>query len=258
MLTICSFEANSYQLWQVELLYKTFMLNQSGNFMGVAHNDGNDIQAHCFPVYWTKNNYKFFNQDNYSPYNKIAGIKEFLLDVPGPPNETIMLIDPDCIILKDINILLKPRTLLTNYYSYMHINDTIKNHIDGISDVEDFPAVGIPYIMRRIDLLTIIDRWFELCVKIRERSKDWIVEMWAFSIAIQESEMKVITEDYVGFSNSNSNPPHIIHYCNEIQNLDDKDIWSKRYFVRGGYPDPKEAKTHCGRIMLETLHLLMK
>jgi len=68
----------------------------------------------------------------------------------------------------------------------------------------------------------------------------------------------VITEDYVGFSNSNSNPPHIIHYCNEIQNLDDKNIWSKRYFVRGRYPDPKEAKTHCGRIMLETLHLLMK
>lgn len=262
MLTICSFEANSYQLWQVELLYKTFMLNQSGDFIGVAHKDGRDASDgggnNCFPMYWTQNNYRFYNKDDYSPYNKIAGIKEFLLDVPGPPDETIMLIDPDCVILKDINIELKPRTLLTNYYSYMHIDDQIKGYMQGISEVNDFPAVGIPYIMRRIDLLTIVDRWFELCVKLREKTKDWIVEMWAFSIAVQESGMKVIMEDFVGFANTDHNPPHIIHYCNEIENEYDEFIWSKRHFVRGQYPDPKEAKCHSGRLLLEALHLLMK
>lgn len=255
MITICSLESSHYQLWQLELLYKTFILNQSGDFIAIAHEqDIKNIET-CCPTYWTKSNYRIYNNDLYPPYNKIAGVKEFLTDMPIDDNEVIMMIDPDCIFCRDLNIDVPPKTLVAPFYSYMNLTPEVKALLSGLSNISQWPSVGIPYFMRKKDLLNIIDRWFELCVLLREKSKDWICEMWAFSAAISEAGYEIIMKDYVNFLNDDEKDPYIIHYCDEMKGHNGN-LWTKRRFKHKNYPHPSQAKHATGAKFLDLMHRL--
>lgn len=253
MITICSLEASPYQLWQLELLYKTFILYQSGDFIAIAHKQTTDNIQTCCPTYWTRSNYRIINNDQYPPYNKIAGVKEFLINMPLPDDEVIMLIDPDCIFCRELNIEVPERTLIAPFYGYMSLTDEVKTLLNGISNIQEWPAVGIPYLIRKDALLNIIDRWLEICVLLRAKSKNWICEMWAFSTAIQEAKYEVKIKKFVNFVNDDESDPYIIHYCDDLYG-NDKPIWSKH--KPKPIPQPSKARHTTGAKFLHYIKRL--
>lgn len=232
MITICSLESSPYQLWQLDLLYKSFLLNQNGDFLAIAHKQNQKEIKTCCPTFWTSQNYKYLNNDDYAPYNKIAGFIELFQYVNINDDEILMIVDPDCYIHKPINYKMKKGTIIAPYYSYMGMNNELQELFPKITTVTDMPPIGIPYIMHKSDLESILDRWLELCINLRVLKKDWICEMWAFSIAIQEAQIEVQYEDIVSFSNQKESK-HILHYCDDMTDTGGQKIWSKRTYKAG-------------------------
>lgn len=269
--TVFSSEDSTYQWWQGELLAWTHAkVKQEGSLTKLLSHEGeprDTIVPNIFQVYPTSGKFKKTNlrpHDDYTPYNKPNALQQWLRKSP-PEEDTILLIDPDCIFVSPVRMLAAPGRPVSQKVSYMspiaeRARKIVKRHCKR--NASQIDAVGIPTLIHKEDLGRLVGRWVNLVAEIRDSplSKElagWVAEMWAYTIAAAEYGFRHIVQDLARVPLEEAADKPLIHYCYaSTTTLRGKQQfkWDKREYRPWRPPKmpPKEAK-QTTKVLLETL-----
>ena len=175
--------------------------------------------------------------DDYPPYNRPIAVKEYFEDV-YPPEEFMVVIDPDVIIRKPLDDLpVAQGHPVAQRYDYLHNNDAINKLAKRFNmKAEDLQPIGMPYIIHRDDLKRLAPLWLEYTEKIRNdpEAKEWsgwIAEMHSYTLAAAALGLKhTIRDDLADRTPYETvKDPYVLHY--DLRH-DCKDFtWDKRDFL---------------------------
>ncbi|KAG7396096.1 hypothetical protein PHYBOEH_002798 [Phytophthora boehmeriae] len=166
--------------------------------------------------------------DKYTPYNKPFALRHFLKNAQPPvKHDIIALIDGDMVFFKPLEV--NTGRDVSKYYHGQRdlstVNDTV---VDGIAIAQDwsnymysgwyaeyhrdkleaictdrpcmnvsqedaqeyYASTGPPYIMTRHDMEVIVDDYCDFVVLGRKVDKNWMVEMFAYTLAAANNGIK--------------------------------------------------------------------
>lgn len=263
-ITIVSTEDTEYFDWQKKILFKSWEDNKTiGDFINIESSRNLNAKESFKIIDGIKtftcvsNPYYGGKNDWYPPYNKPIGIKAFLENIEPEPDRKILIIDPDCIFVNNINDLFMNQNLSGEYICYMDHNlwrEVILNFLKKENLVKDdlevssLSPVGVPITIKEKYLRQIIDRWLLFALKLRSIPTsplylEWISEMWGLCVALAELKLKLekTKTSFTPFKSLNTNiffPPEknlngckIFHYCLEVKEnnivIFDKRKWKK-------------------------------
>lgn len=166
--------------------------------------------------------------DDYTPYNKPFALRHFLRNAQPPvKHDIIALIDGDMVFFKPLEV--NTGRDVTKYYHGQRdlatVNDTV---VDGIAIAQDwfnylnsgwfaerhsdklnavcsgrpcmnvsredarefYSSTGPPYIMTRHDMEIMVDDYCDFVVHGRQLDSGWMVEMFAYTLAVANHDIK--------------------------------------------------------------------
>eukprot|EP00291_Cryptomonas_curvata_P007075 CAMPEP_0172183900 /NCGR_PEP_ID=MMETSP1050-20130122/19262_1 /TAXON_ID=233186 /ORGANISM="Cryptomonas curvata, Strain CCAP979/52" /LENGTH=252 /DNA_ID=CAMNT_0012857609 /DNA_START=1954 /DNA_END=2712 /DNA_ORIENTATION=- len=186
------------------------------------------------------------NDAGYSPYNKPAAVDHWLREA-NPKEDIILVIDPDCMFVSPMNIVVEegaPIAQQAFYHFEMNSNDVsmqiARRYCKNCTFLD---PIAVPIVIHRNDLQRIAPLWLAKTIEIRKDRKNWpncwdnttcsliglgwTAEMFGYVFAA--SELGIRHEIW----NLQAVPPghqelsaSIIHYHVEVS-LSDGRVWHK-------------------------------
>jgi peptidyl serine alpha-galactosyltransferase len=224
---VFSVDASPYQRWQADLLaYShrrvaqpgpiTRLLSGDGRPTAFAHTTFRAVPYSPHPV----------SGDDYAPYNKPSALLAWLRSAP-PVDETVLLLDPDCVFVAPLDIEASRDEPIGQPLSYMHPDATVvARHCRRPGSVR---GIGIPIVIHRDDLSALAASWLEKTEAIRNDrlSRDlvgWVAEMWGYVFAAAELGLRHRRRALARFTTDDRTDLPLIHYC--YTSIDDTGGWS--------------------------------
>ncbi|MFT4607819.1 MAG: prolyl 4-hydroxylase [Arenicella sp.] len=232
--TVVCTDLNDYVNWQVELLeYSWSRVNQPGKLVRLVACD-NDVampQHRHAEVYRTRPvDVHPQSGDVYVCYNRLFSLQQWLVEenISG----TILVVDCDVVFTAAIKTQVSKGNPIGQHWLDFGIHSNARAAIQETSDVDPdgLQPITWPMLIDADDLRTLIPRWIEATVYIRQKTKGQESDMYAFLVAANELNLNFqlgkITafmpwpdEQVVGAS--------LIHYCQPVRDEDGERLWGK-------------------------------
>ncbi len=170
--------------------------------------------------------------DDYAPYNKPAAIQEWLGGV-CPPEETVLVVDPDCVFLTPVVDTVERGRPAAQLYSYLDPADDPGAELAARHCRHPSPqGVGVPYLIHRDDLAALAPLWLAKTEAIRgdRRSRElagWVAEMWGYAFAAAELGLVHEARELCVVQTEDQTEAPIIHYCQNPDDGADRWRWDK-------------------------------
>lgn len=239
--TVISVDDSVYLLWQAQLLeHSHTKVSQPGPLTRlVATNEPHNVRSIegyetvATPLYCPHPE----TGDHYPPYNKPGSLNDWLSRTKIP-DDTILLIDPDCVFIAPLTTEVEPGRPIGETISYMNPAGedgalVIKRHCR--KHKQRVQPIGIPVLIAPSDLRSLAPRWYEATCQIRDDTSacaavGWTSEMWGYVIAAAELGLRheMQSNSCVQFDAHTDRP--ILNYCYETENAAKTWRWSKREY----------------------------
>ena len=286
---ILSTSNSDYQSWQCRLLEYSFKkVNQSGKLIRLCsyntHNsdrefDTSDISEIIkLPDYRTR--WKEFTNDldkDYGIANKTESLKYWLLNYPElKDTDNVLLIDPDMVFVKSINLTTTPGTIIAQRWVDDGAADgrPFKQYASHIKDrVISSSVFMYPYIATVGDLKKIVNRYVDLTYQMRLDNYPhlWESEMYALIISSLEQGLTIKSMDNLGFCVSWNYKEQfkdkefidsisIFHFPSDVNDKEDNKIFNKQDYTPHTLQknwlevNPNLAKSYLEQSFLKVLH----
>jgi hypothetical protein len=279
--TVFSIGNNAYQRWQARLLaYSHRRAGQPGPLTCLV--SGLHDQA---PVigrdFFTRNYFPHpVTGDRYAAYNKPAALLAWLQSAP-PREETILLVDPDCVFLAAtvgeaergrpvaqpvfyMNARGRPNPVTppAGQHPVLHIDWTpveaaVAKYCRRPGRVQ---GVGIPTLIHRDDLAALAPLWLAKTEMIRGDPElrdgvGWVAEMWGYCLAAAERGLAHEERDLACFATEDRDDLPLVHYCYDVRDRAGRWTWGKRsYRPWTRVPEPSADVPRAGRALLRILN----
>jgi len=173
--TVYSVQASEYFEWQVRFMH--LWHNQSGTpgritrLLSATANDHlvDSIATHVAPPH------PIIVDRGYQPYNKPAAIINWL-DRSKPTEDIIMVIDPDCMFVNRMDIVVEEGAPIAQraFYSFRNLDDVpmqiARRYCAKCTFVD---AIAVPVIIHQHDLRKIGPLWLKKTAQIRADRNSW-------------------------------------------------------------------------------------
>ena len=285
MHTVFSIGNNHYQRWQARLLaYSHRRVRQPGKLTCLVsglHNPEPVIDADFFtPNYFPHP----VTGDRYAAYNKPASLMAWLREAP-PDEETILLVDPDCVFLdafqgragrgrpvaqpifymnlRERPVSVRPPAGREPFFEvdWEPVEALLSKYCERPERVQ---GVGIPTLIHRDDLAVLAPLWLAKTERIRNDFDlrdgiGWIAEMWAYCMAAADLGLDHEERDLACFATEERDDLPLVHYCFDLRDGDGGWTWGKRsYQPWTRVPDPPADVPRSGRALIGILNTFVE
>lgn len=233
--TVFSIDDSSYLRWQAELLaYSHRKVAQSGPLTCLLSGDGERRPA-LERIFQTRSWRPHpVTGDDYPPYNRIFALNAWLREAP-PEEETILLLDPDNVFLRPLEVSVERGRPISQPISYMHpptYDEQLRKHCERPDELE---GIGIPTVIHRDDLVELAPLWLAKTEALRSDPADrerlaWISDMWGYCIAARELGLRHELREMAQFQIEDRADLPIVHYCYGSESPDGTWEWTKRSY----------------------------
>ncbi len=183
--------------------------------------------------------------DEYAPYNKPGSLNGWL-STTSLGNETLLLIDPDCVFIHQVTTEVTDGEPIGENATYLRPRApegalVIRRHCRRRQ--EHVQSIGIPIFITPSDLRAICPRWQELTCQIRDDSVscdavNWVSEMWGYAIAAAELGLNHQVGHHACLQFDTHIDLPLLHYCYDTENEAKTWRWGKREYRAWSQPDP--------------------
>ena len=285
MHTVFSIGNNRYQRWQAQLLaYSHRRARQPGRLTCLVsglHNPEPVIDTNFFtPNYFPHP----VTGDRYAAYNKPAALLAWLRQAP-PHEETILLVDPDCVFLTALDGVAERGRAVAQPVFYMNLRERPNPArppagrtpvlpinwapVDAIISKycrrpERVQGVGIPTLLHRDDLAALAPLWLAKTEMIRNDADlrdaiGWIAEMWGYCLAAAELGLEHEERHLACFATEDRDDLPLVHYCYDPSDPDGHWTWGKRtYQPWTRVPDPPADVPRGGQAVIRLLNAFVE
>lgn len=228
-------DASEYAQWQCELLeYSWKEAGQVGELIRLVSRE----EDHPFPHHnYTKViSTRFTNNhpdtgDAYIPYNRLFSFHEWLQT--GEQNGTVLILDPDCVFRKRVNIRVHPGSPIGQRWRGFALVGKWLETVEKLSDVDINLVQDItwPALVHTDDLRRLMPRWIELTSGIRQEMNAWESDMMAFVVAAAELGIRFTEQHLAAVLNwpeEKGEEAPVIHYCQAVEAKDGSQLWFKQ------------------------------
>ena len=285
MHTVFSIGNNKYQRWQARLLaYSHRRARQPGRLTCLVSGLDNPepvINADFFTANYFPHP---VTGDRYAAYNKPAALMAWLQEAP-PEEETILLVDPDCIFLDVLEGRAERGRPAAQPIFYMNLRERPASApppagrepilerdwslVDTLLTTycerpERVQGVGIPTLIHRDDLAALAPLWLAKTEMIRadltlRDDIGWIAEMWAYCMAAADLGLEHDERNLACFVTEERDDLPLIHYCFDLGDGDGGWTWGKRsYEPWTRVPDPPADVPRSGRALIDVLNAFVE
>lgn len=228
--TVFSVDASRYQRWQADLLaYSHRKACQPGSLTRLWSSRGCPTEFPAQTVWAEPYSPHPVTGDDYAAYNKPAAIQDWLSGV-CPPEETVLVVDPDCVFVAPVTATVERGRPAAQPYSYMDPDaypgaDLVSRHCLRPSTVQ---GIGIPYLIHRDDLAVLAPLWLAKTEAIRNdpvsrELAGWTAEMWGYAVAAAELGLVHEPRNLQLVPTEDRADAPIVHYCEE--SVDKSGTW---------------------------------
>jgi hypothetical protein len=231
--TVFSTDATRYQLWQAQVLAHTHRkVGQPGGLTRLLSTSGviSPFAGETFAVQ------PHPGSEDYPGYNRLSALVAWLAASP-PQEEVILHLDPDCVFLALVDLMVTRGRPSSQYVSYLDQAETygelIRRHCLQPALVQ---PVGIPTVIHRDDLAQLAPRWLAKTERLRADPEavaawGWVCETWAYCLAAAELGMRHdVRWDLAHFPDEDAVSRPFVHYCYPSKAPDDSWRWDKREY----------------------------
>jgi hypothetical protein len=221
---IFSAESKVYHKWQSILLAHTHkQVQQPGSLICLlsGQEDPDFLDGYSQGQIVTSRiaSYNVVNRDHFAGYNKNSSFCDYVTRTPTG-NRVYLLLDPDMVFTRSWEPTLETGEEIGELVGYMDpdqesgksvVRRYARRHADRVQ------AVGFPLVMRESALREIMDRWHLLTEVLRgdrwvREKLNWVTDMWAFSIACAEFEVRFRLGRNCSFTIDGDTDKPLIHY----------------------------------------------
>lgn len=206
-----------------------------------------------------------YTKDDYTPYNKPNALWEWVLQFqPRDEDVTVHILDPDCVFLFEPEKRIfgrVPKGSPQGEYIFYLDQDCVQKYprLQNFTKAppETWQPIGIPISIHLSDLRRLLPRWICLLKEMRSNKLlvqeiPWVLEMWAYSIAVAELGIVHEVKLRQHAPNDVRLTRAICHYCYDTSYKGWK--WSKRSWLPGDVHNPPYTfLTEVGRKFHELL-----
>ncbi len=223
--------------WQSELLeYSWSRVNQQGEIVRLVSCDldtESPLHKYARVIRTEPTSIHPESGDHYLPYNRLFSFRQWLDEYQ--PEGTVLILDPDCVFRKPLNIEVKDGLPIGQHWQDFGISDSFRGAMEGLSDVDidSLPPLTWPALITCGDLRRIIDRWIELTAGIRNKTAGWESDMFAFVVACQEHALHFELQNNTAWTpwpDAKVENASLVHYCQKIYNSTGEEIWWKQAY----------------------------
>lgn len=264
--TVISSDDSSYLHWQTQLLlYSMEKVGQEGplvRLMSVKDKSkARPLEGDVLSYFTDSYNPHPITRDHYPPYNKAASLRDWTTATLDT-GETLLIIDPDCVLLTPITTEVNPGSPIGEKMFFMNPDSepnktVIQRHCRRNRNLVQ--PLGVPLLIRKQDMRRVAPRWLHLTEEMREDKKTraeipWICEMWAYAIAAAEEGLVHNLQNNQQFPTEDITTRSIIHYSYGTESKDKKWKWDKRDYKPWTKPKPfPQNIPSAGKIMHQLL-----
>ena len=250
MYVVYSTSNTPYQHWQCDLLeYTAKKCGQEGKLYCLCceneHDKKYDFERKPigdttvikYPSFMKNDETK----DMWGIANKFHSLELFMKnnDIHG----SLLNLDPDMCFLKPVNVKTVPGVVIGQEWVDGFFQDPIfKDKSITTVDIKKEHMYMYPFIMHTDDMRQILDRFIDLCYKIKIKYNKWESDMFALIIATVEYGLQINFEklgccnNWSKYRNDKEYP--IIHYPGMMYNDKNEKIWFKQDYTRETYNKP--------------------
>jgi hypothetical protein len=262
--TVFSTDDSLYQAWQADLLaYSHRKAGQPGPLTRLCSGSTapSAFGAHIFQT----RSYSPHpaTGDDYPPYNRVGALTEWLERSP-PEEETLLILDPDCVFLTAFNEPVHRGRPVAQWIGYM--DTALPQHTQLLErhgyNPESVQTMGIPLLIHRDDLRAVLPLWMEKTESIRNDpvSRElarWIAEMWGYVFAAAQLGLRHELRDLAQWPMDDCVDLPFIHYCFPSHSPDGQWEWDKRgYKPWERVPDPPSGVPRAAVALISLLNEL--
>ena len=276
MQVIFSCEDKAYMWWQAELLHYTFVkTGMRAELTGLVAPTGEQANAFTCNTFRVSNYKDKCSNGPLLCLNKPGGIAEWA-SFYGPPDETVLIVDPDSIFLGQVADLgpIPDGEAYSEEHDYMGVDISANKLVIDRHCKPAFRAsvqpVGIYVLINRTCLAELSRLWLQRSIQIasdrvcREAlaGTGWLSDMWGYAIAAAELGIRHHIRGFSQVTGSNSLERPIVHYCFPLlvepsqrwaPDTQTPILWSKWHYVPWSDPPNPTASSGEGQILLERL-----
>jgi hypothetical protein len=173
---------------------------------------------------------------DYPGFNRLSALVAWLAASP-PREEVILHLDPDCVFLAPVRLMVTRGCPVSQYVWYLdaveHQSDLIRRHCRQPALVQ---PVGIPTVIHRDDLAQLAPHWLAKTEQLRADPEavatwGWVCETWAYCLAAAELGLRHdVRSDLAHFPDEETVSKPFIHYCYTAKARDGSWRWDKREY----------------------------
>lgn len=254
----------NYQKWQLELLnWSRKKVSQQGKLIILLSDDVNhhneetiiefddsDVTVYDLPDYAKE--WEIENDDWWGGIpNKYESIKWFAENGKLNDSDTLLFLDPDMIFTEKVNLSVNDDEVKgQRWIDYKNRN---KNY-----DTDS--GIMYPFVINFKTLKKIVDDYKSECIRFRKETNMWESEMHGLDSAIKSNNIQLKVFDELGRctvwnGNGSNTTSKLIHYPNEIKDIDGNRLFFKQDFTFNQEQEinPEKARNKTDRILLSNV-----
>ena len=184
---------NGRTIWQSELMAWSFhrVAQQGPLTVLISSDDGIEVDIPGAEVFVTRN-FRHSRGDDYPPHNRPYSMLDWYERGGGPREETVLMIDPDCIFTEHVADDAFPAqpglAFAQSWWTHPVLDKFCRRVGNGTT------AVGIPIFIDAGDLERVLPWWIEHNHAVREHKaldNMWMAEMAGYILAVTEPACRV-------------------------------------------------------------------